>query len=263
MSDYLFTLPDEVIASLQLRTLHKQDEKSVSVDVETEEATTSLGCSTCQIKSLHSVTLQRSHFKSDWHKYNLKHKTFVTEDQFDSLAEGSSCPPVLHLDSRSGEALSSLSGSDSTVSSSSDSQDDDATGTTTLKKVGSPLIWFTAGQNAQLGIYRAALPVPPKTDISDYAPLLRKIRLQPIMPVLSKKDKQAGALEPAPSTDVDSRKWAIIMVGGGHFAAMIVSLVPKYVKQSGKLERETVILESKTFHRYTSVFQAYSDVVKG
>jgi hypothetical protein len=96
MSDYLFTLPDEVIASLQLRTLHRQDEKP-DVDVE-QEATTSLGCSACQIKSLGSVTLQRAHFKSDWHKYNLKHKAFVTEDQFDSLAEGwSSFPRAARL----------------------------------------------------------------------------------------------------------------------------------------------------------------------
>lgn len=86
MTDFLFTLPDEVIASLSLRSFHAKPESDVVT--EEQEATTSLGCSTCQIIALDSVTAQRAHFKSDWHKYNLKHKLAVTEDQFDQLADG-------------------------------------------------------------------------------------------------------------------------------------------------------------------------------
>lgn len=40
------------------------------------------------------------------------------------------------------------------------------------------------------------------------------------------------------------------MIGGGHFAAMVVSLSPKAGRARG--EREPVVLEHKTFHRYTT-----------
>lgn len=49
----------------------------------------------------------------------------------------------------------------------------------------------------------------------------------------------------------------MLMFGGGHFAGWVISLRPKLVSGSkggkGK-EREVVVLESKTFHRYTSAF---------
>lgn len=46
------------------------------------------------------------------------------------------------------------------------------------------------------------------------------------------------------------------MFGGGHFAGMVVSLIPKFVgKGKGKEKvREVVVLEKKTFHRYTSMY---------
>lgn len=44
------------------------------------------------------------------------------------------------------------------------------------------------------------------------------------------------------------------MIGGGHFAAMVVSLTPKQTKPSatGPLSREATVLAHKTFHRYTT-----------
>jgi hypothetical protein len=84
MENYIFTLPDELIASLRLRTSGKAQE--AEVPAEPGEATTSLGCSTCQIKSLGTVAEQRTHFKTDWHKYNVKHRSYVSEEQFDQLA---------------------------------------------------------------------------------------------------------------------------------------------------------------------------------
>jgi hypothetical protein len=138
------------------------------------------------------------------------------------------------------------------VSSSSASEIGDVVENEPLKKAGSPLVWFEAGPNTQYGLYKAALPIPLKSIEPNYSAVLRQMRVQPIVPALSKKDRAAAVSAPAPAIDIESRKWAIIMVGGGHFAAMIVSLVPKLVKQSGKLEREIVVVESKTFHRYTS-----------
>lgn len=43
------------------------------------------------------------------------------------------------------------------------------------------------------------------------------------------------------------------MIGGGHFAAMVVSLTPKLSKHSNTpLNREATVLAHKTFHRYTT-----------
>jgi len=45
----------------------------------------------------------------------------------------------------------------------------------------------------------------------------------------------------------------MFMVGGGHFAALIVNVKPEFVKgASGAQERQVDILSSKTFHRYTT-----------
>ncbi len=43
------------------------------------------------------------------------------------------------------------------------------------------------------------------------------------------------------------------MIGGGHFAAMIVSLAPKVSKHSaGADQRQANVIAHKTFHRYTT-----------
>ena len=42
------------------------------------------------------------------------------------------------------------------------------------------------------------------------------------------------------------------MIGGGHFAAMVVSLAPKAGKRQGGEREAVAVLEHKTFHRYTT-----------
>src|SRR5208282_1532244 len=46
----------------------------------------------------------------------------------------------------------------------------------------------------------------------------------------------------------------LCMIGGGHFAAMVVSLAPKQMRSSsaGPLACEATVLAHKTFHRYTT-----------
>ena len=64
------------------------------------------------------------------------------------------------------------------------------------------------------------------------------------------------------------RTIALMMLGGGHFAGVIVSLRPKIVKNSGQEERQVDVLLSKTFHRYTTRrkqggAQSANDAAKG
>jgi hypothetical protein len=56
-----------------------------------------------------------------------------------------------------------------------------------------------------------------------------------------------------PAAKPPKRTVALIMIGGGHFAAIIVSLVPKIIKDhKGGEEWQVDILASKGFHRYTT-----------
>ena len=56
-----------------------------------------------------------------------------------------------------------------------------------------------------------------------------------------------------PTAKPPKRTIALMMLGGGHFAAIIVSLVPKIIKDhKGGEERQVDVLASKGFHRYTT-----------
>lgn len=58
---------------------------------------------------------------------------------------------------------------------------------------------------------------------------------------------------PAQLTKAPKRTIGLMMLGGGHFAGIIASLVPKIQKNHQSQEERTVdLLASKTFHRYTT-----------
>lgn len=114
----------------------------------------------------------------------------------------------------------------------------------------SAVLWFEAPDAApgtQFGVYRAALPEAGKGKKREDGPeVLKEIRSLQLL-----EGKAMGKEGVDPSA---GRKWTLLMFGGGHFAGMVVSLVPRLVsKGKGKeKEREVVIIEKKTFHRYTS-----------
>lgn len=117
--------------------------------------------------------------------------------------------------------------------------------------------WFTAPGyegGAQFGVYRVIIPsIKPKSLIppAGWTEALRQQQVTPHIP-LNKKERAVLQEPQAEPTPFDQRKWAIFLIGGGHFAGAVLSLVPKYVKQSGKFEREVEVLAHKTIHRYTS-----------
>ena len=95
---YVFALPSEILDVLTLRTVQQslpEAESNENQDEQAEEVTsTGLGCQTCAIGAFDSVTEQRKHFRSDWHRYNLKLKSAkssskpLKEDEFDAMADG-------------------------------------------------------------------------------------------------------------------------------------------------------------------------------
>ncbi|KAL7621339.1 hypothetical protein AAE478_008660 [Parahypoxylon ruwenzoriense] len=232
----------------------------------------SQSCSLCAL-SFAAVSEQRGHLKSDLHHYNLKQKLRgrppVSEPEFEKL--------IADLDE-------SLSGSDS-PSSDEDSDEDgnireDSVLTTLLKKQATlaerrnngdreedgdgnpkrkqrggagkpPLIWFSSPvlpQNNYFGIYRAIFTAEESNDEGQIVEVIRKKQLEPIP---APKPGPDGNLAPAAYR---GPHFFLCMIGGGHFAGMVVSLAPRQTKHGsvGPLNREATVLAHKTFHRYTT-----------
>lgn len=230
-----------------------------------DEKTASTSCVLCSAR-FPDIQEQRRHVKSDWHGYNLKQKLRghkpVSEVEFDKLV---------------GDLNESLSGSDSPDSEEEDDNQRESTLTTLLKKQARlghpedepldtsfslksrkrgagkpPLIGFSSPllpSNMSLGVYRALFTT---AELEHEPDMVRVLRNKQLKPVPSKPPSDASNGVPLPST-MTSPQIFLCMVGGGHFAGMIVSLAPKLGKKStGVEERQAMVIAHKTFHRYTT-----------
>lgn len=207
-----FHLPQDVLTEI------KAAGPGAAVEVHAEEkkdsATLDLtkGCALCGVSVLPDE--QRTHARSDWHRFNLKRRmrgaACVREEEFEAMLET--------LDE-------SLSGSDSESDDVSAlvkkhaSVDEDDEQETKGKLKGSPYLWF-AWKESYVGIYKA-LFLPREQE----------------KPVASLRRKQIDPAAPP-------RHMLLLMLGGGHFAGMVVtpSSTPSHPS----------ILAHKTFHRYTT-----------
>lgn len=174
----------------------------------------------------------------------------------------------------------SLSGSDDTESDSDSSDDDKKYNPTMLsallkrqanisdpqieefagtrkRKRGSgkpPMVWFSSPKlptNTSLGIWRAIF-----TDAEQEAgdeQILSHLHTKQLTPKPAhnpSKDLAEGGVA-LPNTNTGPHVF-MCMIGGGHFAAMVVSLAPKPTKQGNPNDRQATVLAHKTFHRYTT-----------
>lgn len=94
---HLYNLPPEIVQSLTARHLvaHVPDNDQPNVEPLPTVVAGSKTCATCLGLLFHDVDEQRSHFRSDWHRYNVKTKlhggTAVAEADFAKLVD-SMCP---------------------------------------------------------------------------------------------------------------------------------------------------------------------------
>lgn len=272
----VYDLPPQVLETLTLRTdadnesqtLNSQDlgashpHNATTTESSTENLVGAQACSLCGL-AFSSVQEQRSHIKSDLHHYNLKQKSrgqaAATENEFEKLI---------------GDLDESLSGSDS-----DDSEDDEEgrtenTLTTLLKRQARladnkglqeregegtelsstrrrggtpPLVWFSSTvlpEKTYFGLYRAIF-TGEELRQSDLVSVVRKKQLEQIKMPRPNKD---GSL---PEVAYKGPHIFLCMIGGGHFAAMVVSLAPRPTKGT-TMNREATVLAHKTFHRYTT-----------
>ena len=211
---------------------------------------------------------QRSHTKSDLHGYNLKQRlrgaTPVSEGDFEKLV-GDLDESLSGSDSESEDeedgsghretTLSTLLKKQAAISS---SKDDDADNFVLKKRKrgtgNPPLYWFTTPTvppNTYLGIYRAIFTNVEQENETSLSDILQKKQLTPKPQPKIPTNVNNGV--PLPEAYKGPHIF-LCMIGGGHFAAMVVSLTPKQMKSSaaGPLSREATVLAHKTFHRYTT-----------
>lgn len=238
----------------------------ISPNLSTDNLAGSQSCSLCGL-AFGTLEDQRSHQKSDFHNYNLKLKLrgqkTVTEPEFEKLI---------------GDLDESLSGSDSddsedddddgrpestlttllkrqarladkeTASGAGDTQDDEARSTTRRRTAKAPLVWFGSPllpDKTYFGLYRAILTGEEQRQ-PDLVNVLKKKQVDPISMPRPAKD---GSM---PEIAYKGPHMFLCMIGGGHFAAMVVSLAPRPTKGGTTMNREATVLAHKTFHRYTT-----------
>lgn len=117
---YAFSLPQELLQIIQLRspfgTASDVAPENEATDLDAEDPDnkaaersdgSALRCSLCGIARFESISDQRAHFSSDWHRYNIKRslsdKPAVKEEEWDSLLEG-----MLHISYRRLSCLQEL-----------------------------------------------------------------------------------------------------------------------------------------------------------
>lgn len=225
----------------------------------------STACALCKASFPSSIE-QRGHVRSDFHRYNLKLRMgglhAVDESTFTNLIGDldESLSGSESSDSRSEEDESSGKPSDSTLTALlkrqarlSGQHDDDAEPNAKQKQRGSgnpPLLWLSNSklpENVSLGIYRALL-----TEAERDRDLVETIKQKQLKPVQA-KHSGAGIQSSTQVLVVQSPHYFLCMIGGGHFAAMIVSLAPEIRKGvGGQEERHAIIKAHRTFHRYTT-----------
>ncbi|KAK7537645.1 hypothetical protein IWX49DRAFT_521145 [Phyllosticta citricarpa] len=281
---YVFDLPREILDTISLR---QQSNAPVPADAEPDSGTqtpsstdaekqdgapaTATSCGLCNL-TFPTLQEQRDHVRSDLHSYNLKQKMRgvkpVTEAEFEKLV---------------GELDESISGSESSESDSDDEGDGegkkgDSTLSALLKKqakiagpeeaeeVGKrrkrrgggkpPMLWFNSTilpEEVNLGVYRAILSDAEQENEGGIVDALKQKQLPPPAKNAKKADEEDEGGVRLPSAPEIGPHYFLCMIGGGHFAAMIVALTPKVGKKhTGVDERQASVVAHKTFHRYTT-----------
>ncbi|KAF7118697.1 hypothetical protein CNMCM5793_008236 [Aspergillus hiratsukae] len=275
----VYDLPQELLSTLAT----KGEDQSIAVEDSVEPSrepldlttldpviATSTSCALCKVSFL-NVQEQREHVRSDHHRFNVKAQSRGNP----TLDEAQFAKAVGDLDE-------SISGSES-----SEEEDDEEDGQLSAllkrqariaqaaeeaeespnkKRAGkNPLYWFSSSllpSNTSLGVYRALFSNVEQDEPKHLVDSLRKKQLSPLPAQRPNAQPQANGATPSPHI-------FMCMIGGGHFAAMLVSLAPEiHRKQGGVEERQARVIAHKSFHRYTTRrkqggAQSASDAARG
>ncbi|PHH50440.1 hypothetical protein CFIMG_004504RA [Ceratocystis fimbriata CBS 114723] len=270
---YLYDIPSHVLDSLSAKDAPElqREESELTTVVPVAPSDSPVGSQSCSLcsQSFESMLDQRSHLKSDLHNYNLRQKLRglvpVTEAEFEKLVgdldeslsgEDSSDSEDDQQEGSKASTLSALLKRQANLSgfanpgSSNDGNDDDSDSVAKRVEAKTPLVWFESPLlplNTYFGVYRVMFSPGELSDISKRIEAMKSKQLAPMPAPKLNKDG-------SPLTAYKGPHIFMLMIGGGHFAAMVVALSPRQTKNNapGPLNREATVLAHKTFHRYTT-----------
>lgn len=243
-------------------------QKSDATAAEPTASGSQASCSLCSLK-FDNVQEQRSHLKTDFHHYNLKQKlnglSPVTEAKFEELvnnldesisgSDASESDDEEESQDKDTNLLSALLKKQANIAgkkAKEDGNDNENEGGKVKTSSGSqPLLWFSSPklpENSYYGVYKAMFTPEELKKEDAIVDAIKSRQLPPI--TMGKPPKDANDMPP----NYTGKHIFMCMIGGGHFAAMVVALNPRKTKHgtTGPLNKEAVVLVHKTFHRYTT-----------
>ncbi|EAW17992.1 putative C2H2 finger and ankyrin domain protein [Aspergillus fischeri NRRL 181] len=276
---YVYDLPQELLSTLTA----KGEDQSIAVEDTVEPfrepldpstldpvIATSTSCALCKVSFL-NVQEQREHVRSDHHRLNVKAQSrgnpTLDEAQFakavgdlDESISGSESSE--EEDDEEDGQLSALLKRQARISQAAEEAEESASKKPAARN---PLYWFSSSllpSNTSLGVYRALFSNDEQDEPKHLVDSLRKKQLSPLPIQRPNAQPQTNGTAPSPHI-------FMCMIGGGHFAAMLVSLTPQiHRKQGGVEERQACVIAHKSFHRYTTRrkqggSQSASDAARG
>lgn len=196
----------ELLKNIKLLNTDDKDVKPVDADIDEVneqikgvEGVYAKSCSYCQVQ-FESVEDQRFHYKLDWHRYNLK-QSLVGKN---ALSEDQFSKILEDLEKDE----------DNEISGSDDDSDDEEENSLNYFLSRDPKVFINSNDDKILSIYKCLLFDPKVREFPSEPELLKIIQNSP-----------------------RRLTWAILMLGGGHFA--------------GAIFRGKEVLVHKTFHAYT------------
>ena len=130
--------------------------------------------------------------------------------------------------------------------------DNGATNLKPLKTGRSPLYWFSSphlAHNMSLGVYRALFTTEEQQNEKDLINSLRHKQFKG----MEQEEESSQSNAPIPRKLKMEKHHFLCMIGGGHFAAMVVSIAPNIVTNAkGIRHYKANVIANKSFHRYTT-----------
>lgn len=244
------TATEQTVITLTRNEIEKLKIKQVS---------TSLSCSTCDIKIFSNIEAKKEHFRSDFHIFNIRQQlkglprvSFIEFEKRESDDKNSKC---IEADKERND-LSDIDSEEESDTNSSSNDD-------SFNKSKSPTQNYATYENNMtdnsysLGYLNTRSPkiylksdLLPKSEVFGiYKSLFSKTSIEKPIEEICKWNIDVDA-----SLEIS----AIFMVGGGHFAGAIVSHQRNNIKGNIKSndlsiqEQAVRFIEQKTFHRYTT-----------
>ncbi|XP_023932467.1 ankyrin repeat and zinc finger domain-containing protein 1 [Lingula anatina] len=172
----------------------KEDPTQDDADINADNVFTvseKMQCSMCSV-TFAGRSEQKEHYKSDWHRFNLKQRLkdlpAITEDTFEEITGD-----ISSLSASSGDS----SDEDISISLPPKSEESVAETEDDIQDRRHPKVFFQNANQELLSLYRCVLhgKQAPVASSSEYVPAALKLR--------------------------DQKMWAMFMIGGGHFAGAI------------------------------------------